>query len=454
MRLNDVSALLNKNIDNVNKDMFIKGSIIKGRLVEKVDNQIFIQLSNKEIIKAETKIPLKAEAGDNLEFIVKDMKDGILFLTPKVEKSSEKSNLNFINKVIEKYNLPKSEQNIELIKGLISLDMNVTKDTIFNVIKNISTLELLYKKLGNDNTLNKTNLISNNNLSDKPIDKLINYDTKDIGSESKLIKNLFHNNIENMELPNLKDNTLKSLLFLVKNDMKINLENLKFTMNIMEGKDFLSSNIRAIESYIETDPKFHDIRGKLQNLMNFKDNISTKNLGKQSIENYHAKLSEIVEEINKYTTDKDKGNIKSILDSTNKEIDYLKDINKNMTFLYYPINLKNEEILDKIYMFNKNKNKNKFNKNKFKIYFSLNTMNLDKIDIMYEIFQDKNIVNFKLKDKESADYIEKNKKILEKHLINSKIKNHSIIINVVKEDQGFNPLDDIDLDNYVFDARV
>ncbi|MBS4539779.1 hypothetical protein GOQ27_14995 [Clostridium sp. D2Q-11] len=460
MKLNNISSLLNKTIDNTSKDIFIKGTIIDVKLLEKLNNQILIELANGEIVKAETKIPLDARVGSNLEFIVKDKKDGILYLKPNEENLAEKTSIDLINKVIDEYNLVESKKNIEMVKGLVSLDMNINKESIANTIKNINILEVLYNKLDNTSLQNnKEQLIVkdqvfNNKISEKELDKLISLNLKELDKESSIIKNFFYDkqsNENNKELE-LKENTIKSLLFLIKNDMKINLENLKFTMDIIEGKNFLSSNLKEIIKNLSSNNKYEKLSDKIKNLIEIDKYFLGEKSDKSFIKNYYTKLTEVVEEINKKVSNEDNNQIKTLLDSTKNELEYLKNINKNMSLLYYPLKIKNEEILDKILIFNKNKNK--FKKDKFKIYFSLNTINLDEVNITYEIVESRNTITFNLKDRNIASYFEENKYSLEKHLVQSGIKNFIININISKEVAAFNLLDDVDYDNYIFDARV
>lgn len=457
MKINNMYSLLNKNIESTNKDIFIKGTTINGKLVEKIDSQILIQLNNNEIVKAESNTPLNVSVGEEVEFIVKEMKDGVLYLTPKENISTDKPQSNIINKVIEKYNMVKSDQNVEIIKGLINLDMNIDKDSILAVLRKTNALDVLYNKVTDKSKtnipINVKEVFINNDMSDLEIDELIKHSSKDLKSEADGIIKLFNKDVSltNEGLPKLKETAIKSLLFLQKNNMKITLSNLKLTMDLFKGENFISSNLKEINDIIGQVDKFNNVKNKLDNLIN-NNNLLKDNMDRSIIKNYYDKLTEIIDEINEKVSSEDKGSIKTLLDNTNKELEYLKDINKNMTLLYYPINIKNEEIIDNIYMFNKNKNK--FKKDKFKIFFSLNTDNLDKIDISYEIFNNKNIITFKLKDNEIANYIEENRMILEEYLDNSGIKNYSININISTEENMFDPLDDMNLDNYVFDARV
>ncbi|MBS4536068.1 hypothetical protein GOQ29_10625 [Clostridium sp. D2Q-14] len=453
MKLNNISSLLNKDILNIKNDIFIKG-----KLVEKIDNKILIELNNGDIIKAETKIPLDAEIGKDIEFVVKEIKDEVLFLNPKDKATNEKISEGLISKVLKENNLVDTKQNIEIIKGLISLDMKIDKETVLNLIRNIDKLELIFKSLDNkflnlDSDL-EFNEILTSDLEQERIEKIINYNTKEIEESKEVIKNLFELNPNNRESENLslKENTIKALLFLSKNDMDINIKNLKFTMDIIEGKNFLSSNVQKIEDFINADSKLYNIKEKLDNLVNMNGDFTKIQNEKLIIKNHYTKLTEIINEINEKISNQDNNDIKPFLDAVKEELDFLKNINKNMTFLYYPINLKNEEILEKVYIFNKNKNK--FRNDKFKIYFSLNTDNLDKVDIMYEIFQNNNYITFKLKNEDIAEYIRKNKNILEIYLENVGIKNFTINIKVSEETTYFNPLNEVDLNNYIFDARV
>lgn len=247
--------------------------------------------------------------------------------------------------------------------------------------------------------------------------------------------------------------------------MDLNIKNLKLTMDIIEGKNFLSNNILEIKNSIKNNPEFKDIERKLEYILNIDDKIkdinskdtNNKNAkdfnnenAKDFIKDYYKDISKLVRELS--TKVKENESLSSKIKDINEEIKFIKDINKNMDFFYMPINIKNKDNLDKIYMFNKNKGK--LSKDKIKIYFSLNTLNLDKLDIIYEVIDSKNIIKFNCKNKEIKDYIDENKGRLDVYLESINIKNTTIKVDIKKEDIYFEPLEDIDFDNYIFDARV
>lgn len=240
--------------------------------------------------------------------------------------------------------------------------------------------------------------------------------------------------------------------------MDLNINNLKSTMDIIEGENFLSNNILEIKDIIKNNPEFKNVHKKLEDILNleqkFKSDNFNKNINKDMdkdfIKDYYKDISKVIKELS--TKTEQNKNLSNKLNDINEEIKFIKDINKNMNFFYMPINIKNKDILDKIYMFNKNKGK--LSKNKIKIYFSLNTVNLEKLDIIYEVIEGKNIINFNCNNKETKDYIDKNKNRLDSYLESIKIKNRIIKVNIKREDIYFEPLEDIDFDNYIFDARV
>ncbi|MGO1367904.1 MAG: hypothetical protein ACTHVE_01755 [Senegalia sp. (in: firmicutes)] len=465
MRIDNLYSLINKKNETLNKDILVKNSIINAKLLEKSGDHLILKLSNGEIIKAETKIPMDIDQNENMSFIVKEKQGETIYIKP-ILSSEEKLSINLTDKILNEYNLSKNKENITLIKGLINLDMNISKENIKYISNNINALEILYEnvkeesfvKSSNDNNLNS-------NILNEDLINLIDGKSQLSNSEKNIIISFFDDlNISNNEL-NIKENTIKSILFLIKNNMDLNIKNLKLTMDIIEGKNFLSNNILEIKNSIKNNPEFKDIERKLEYILNIDDKIkdinskdtNNKNAkdfnnenAKDFIKDYYKDISKLVRELS--TKVKENESLSSKIKDINEEIKFIKDINKNMDFFYMPINIKNKDNLDKIYMFNKNKGK--LSKDKIKIYFSLNTLNLDKLDIIYEVIDSKNIIKFNCKNKEIKDYIDENKGRLDVYLESINIKNTTIKVDIKKEDIYFEPLEDIDFDNYIFDARV
>ncbi|NBI06838.1 hypothetical protein [Senegalia massiliensis] len=461
MKISELYSVVNQTINNLNKDMLIKNAIINAKLVEKLDNSLILKLANGELIKAKTEIPVDVKAGENMNFIVKEKVGETTYLKP-ILNNDEKNSDSLIDKILNEYNLSKNNNNITLVKGIINLDMNISKETIRHISKNINSLEILSKNTKENSFNESLNIVDINDISKQDLVSLINGNVKLSNNEKYILKSFFHDNqMENNKL-NIKENTIKSILFLIKNNMDLNIKNLKLTMDIIEGKNFLSNNIIEIKNTIKDYPEFKNIDKRIEDILNIEqkfkidkfNNIIKKdidqNVDRNIIKDYYNEISKVIKELS--TKAKENENLTNKINDMNEELKFLKEINKNMTLLYMPINIKNKDILDKIYMFNKNKGK--LNKDKIKIYLSLNTVYLEKLDIIYEVANGKNIINFNCNNKEVADYINENKNILDTYLDSIKIKNKIIKVNIQKKEVHFEPLEDLDFNNYIFDARV
>ncbi|WP_130806936.1 hypothetical protein [Senegalia massiliensis] len=461
MKISDLYSVVNQTINNLNKDILIKNSIINAKLVEKLDNSLVLKLANGELIKAKTEIPLDVKTGQNMNFIVGEKVGETTYLKP-ILNNGEKSSDSLIDKILNEYNLSKNNNNTTLVKGIINLDMNINKETIMYISKNINSLEILSKNIKENSFNESLNILDINDISKQDLVSLINGNFKLSNDEKYILKNFFYDNqVEDNKL-NIKENTIKSILFLIKNNMDLNIKNLKLTMDIIEGKNFLSNNIMEIKNAIKDYPEFKNIDKNIEDILNIEqkfkidkfNNIIKKdinqNVDRDIIKDYYNEISKVIKELS--TKTKENENLTNKINDANEELKFLKEINKNMTLLYMPINIKNKDILDKIYMFNKNKGK--LNKDKIKIYLSLNTVHLEKLDIIYEVVNGKNIINFNCNNKEVADYINENKNILDTYLDSIKIKNKIIKVNIQKEGVHFEPLEDLDFNNYIFDARV
>ncbi|MDK2917371.1 MAG: hypothetical protein PWQ37_104, partial [Candidatus Petromonas sp.] len=78
-------------------------------------------------------------------------------------------------------------------------------------------------------------------------------------------------------------------------------------------------------------------------------------------------------------------------------IDFINKLNQNITFIQIPININNSFHNLDIFISRENKKSKKINKNDTNIFISLDTKNLDLVQILIKI-KDKNIyLNFRLK---------------------------------------------------------
>nr|WP_243414874.1 flagellar hook-length control protein FliK [Sporosalibacterium faouarense] len=116
--------------------------------------------------------------------------------------------------------------------------------------------------------------------------------------------------------------------------------------------------------------------------------------------------------------------------------------------------MKKEDLQKNLFVLNKKK---RFNKgDKVRIFVSLDTTNLDKVNVMLESNNSKLKIDFNVRSKAIVEFIETRINELGQVLSDSGYDNIDISINTRKEDD-INPLDliaDEEGQNYLFDVRV
>lgn len=469
MKINNAFSLIGKIVKNNEDNILIPGKTIEGKLLDKVDNIIKIQLNNGDIINAESKIPLKASHGNKMKFLVKNINKETIILNPINDKNYvNNSQRTLVESILEKNNLSSSIKNEEIIKNMLKLNMHVNNKKINNILKMTSVIEKVSTKLlvpqntiyssdnnsnleTNDVRLNKQNISQKNiiNLITEDIDD-INNNIKNINKVKKILSELVNINSNKTSTKNI---TIKSILFLMKSNTDITLQNLKYTKDILEGKDFISKNLKKLEDMLLNNKKTYDKFNKFQKVFKALNVNVDKEKNVDSIKEYYNNLKNIVEELKVKNSSKEDNTLLRTLDSLDKELNFMKEINKNMIFLYYPLDSKKEEMINKLYVMNKKK-KN-YNKQQFKIFFSLNTKKFNKVDIIYEINNGYNIISFNLENKEISDYFKENQGKLEQFIEVKDKKKYKFNFRFNEEDKDlFNIIGDNLDTTYVFDTRV
>ncbi|WP_066507256.1 flagellar hook-length control protein FliK [Abyssisolibacter fermentans] len=509
------NANMNLNVNNAMTD----GGIIKGKIISLEGKNVVISTPSGELIEAKLEGDLQLNKNIMLDFMVKYTNDGKVILTPLNSELLETNTDNLLKFILKENGVPENDKNLQIVKLLMDNKMPINKQTIEKALKyvdklmqlsNISDNEKILMVLKNISTAQEdiSNFIKvkdddiTQNLKEMPnqkeIDKEVvsgNKDTRqetvnkakiDVKDVTTVVKNL----MSEVKLSNENQNSsiTKTVVLLLKMDLKVNLDNLKiFDEFVSNEKGFIENEIKEIVQLLDKE-----INAGKNIAENIEKNI-TKNLGKiinKNIENTPDKniesdvnkiLNKFVKSMKALTGQEDKKSIDDIiknLNDLNKEvknmikdnsvikatiedktriieqkINFISNMNDSFNLLYVPVELSFEDLKYRFGLLKKNK-VNKAEEADF--YISVHTRNLKKIDVVCKLTNKKIQIKFLAEDESITKLLNDNKSLLEKQLENQGFNRIELIaVNKLTSDSIFsNLLEKNEQKKYLLDVRV
>ena len=309
--------------------------------------------------------------------------DKVILLSELVSEDNKMLNL---NQSLKEETLKPSTENIMENKQNISQEIIGNKTILEEDIpKNENAKEII---LAEKSHIKNLLIVEKNDFLEK----------EDISS---IVKIMLGNNVDN------KEELIKIISFFTKNNIKPSLNNIK---NLKElNKD-----------PVEFSKVFEEIHLLVDSLKNNKNSKGFKliennlEFNKENIEKSTAKVEElkkIVDNIKENTT----VNLKETLKNLENKIDFLRDMNKDLSFLFLPINFSKKDLEGALTILKGKKNKNPSD-NKTNIFINLNTNNLGNIKISCEAISDILSVNINIKKEDLRLFQSMEKQLVERIL--------------------------------------
>lgn len=489
------NTYLNENI-LINNKSLKDGSFFKAKVIEVNGENVIIVLDNGELLEAKTSINLENMENKLLTFLVTSIEDNKIFLSPtNQEELTISNNINytterkeelFINKVLDAYNLPKSDENIHVIKTIFGFKMSLSQENIINVIKSVDKLNNL-KGMQQDDKVYIIN--SKKSPLYENVMKLIKVNTSTDIVRSTNTDELIHsnfaagskNNVDPISdtsdinfidvtetiYPKLDTffpehttsmNIINKVVFLMKLGLDISLGNFEKLMNLIDNDDGIIKPLFELLDYLkdhsQRDNEYTNEQVDILNKANFKlVKIDDKNtFNKESVKTFLNEMNSILEQIKpaistKKNTAKD---LNTKLNNFFESIELNNKINSYYTFIHVPIEFNKEKSNNNVYILKK---KNKSKNNNYSLYISLNTKNLRKVDVFCNINHESIKLDF-IVEKEFMSFFKKKFDDLTKSLNKLGYQNILIDFREDKENDLINMFIDGELLNYNLNVRV
>lgn len=427
MRIDNFYSLKNF-IFELNNSILKEGSIVNGEIIDILDEYVILDIEDIGLIRAENRLDVSDLKGENISFIVKSTKNGKIELVPSLDESAQKvvSNKNHfykndnikeevINRILKEYGMLEDDTTRELVETLFEYNVPINREIINREIKIIDKLENIFNK-----NLNEKIILFNDSLDPlkEDVKNFIIVGKDEYPEKNNL--NFIYDEIRNL-MPNDKVSSefIKIITFLVKNQIDVSVNNLKNLNDIMENKELIPEKLLNIVNIIEVKDgenvyEKHDMQKVFHN---GKININFSKEDAVAIKDYYNDLGNEINEIKNILENniiKESSNIDKNIEKNIKEleykIDFLNEINKKMTFVYIPIEIKNFKEESSITMLKKKK-ESFTGKDKVNLFINLNMKYLGNVRVYCEVFDDLINLNFSL-DNDNVHLFKSNEEYL------------------------------------------
>lgn len=433
------------------KDM-LAGDTFSGKVLSVEDNNVLLSMNGKSLL-AHLSDNASVQVGQNVTFMVEDNNGTNISIKPLV---SEQQQALLITKALDAAQFPVTDTNISIVNELLKLNMPINAETIAQMVKhankfpetNINTLanlvkleipvtesniaqfeayksyehsitnelndmvggfaELLKGANGESGTATQVantfgeiiNMLytadSAEGISERPSDTLVNTLGQDgIQNLSDKLDSL----VEKFTLAGQDGETLSSLI----NNLKEGNTTVKQFLS--DVSDIIKNNpqlAKELEELLDSDDFSKLIKQMIDETMKLNPQDVSKEDG---IKKYYKRMSDITEAVADKLAETEAGKqLSADMDSIKSNIDFMNDLNRNMTYFQMPIKLQQGDANGELYVFT-NKRALKAGSDNISALLHLDMDNLGPVDIYVKLAGNNVSTNFCLESEEMLDFV-------------------------------------------------
>ncbi len=444
----EVNAAQLKNAIEQIKNMLI-GDIFTGEVMGFNGSEVSVRLGSGELFNANILLEngqFDFNKGDMVTFLVDGKTDSSVSLKPLDVNAQE---MYFANKALEASNLAMNKENLDMIKGLIDLNMPIDKNTLNEVSRLLSkfpdaSLDTVLRLYKLDIPVTQDNITqfeayklyehdmtgTLNNLSED-FSALISQLNNQGNSEAavNLAKELVDIFLNNMNFPNQTENATeiesflktlpqntdeqyKAVMDFVNKSAGSDSEKLQLLKNIMNNPDFPPQ----LSEKLVGGKEFQDLFSKVmkENFFISPEDVAEKKDVKEFYERLVKVASEsetVLQKAGLADSDMAKG-----MHSVKSNLQFMNDLNHNMAFMQIPIKLQQGEARGDLYVYT-NKKSLAGKTDELTALLHLDMEHLGPLDVYVKMTNGNNVsTNFCLESEEMLDFIYEHIDILTKRL--------------------------------------
>lgn len=421
------------------KDM-LAGDTFSGKVMDMQNNNILLQMSDGKSLLAHLSDGANIQMGQNLTFMVESNSDNNIVIKPLMPNQQQAV---LINKALEGAQLPVTDFNINIVKELLRLNMPVSADTISAMVKNVNKfpdadINTIANLLRLEMPVTEENIVQFeayknyehsitgelNDLSDGLAQLMAGLpDTGDVNVLTDI--GMFNDMVSLFYEEGMQDGVMESatLNTLLPDEALENLamafeesgEN-DFAQSVKSGevsvKDFLSEFSSVLKDTPELKENFKEFLGSkdLNNLIRQMVDETLKlnpaDVAKEDgINNYYKRVKSIIEKAgDKSSKSEGAQAVMKDMQSIKSNIDFMNDLNKNMTYFQMPIKFSESDANGELYVFT-NKKALAAGGDNISALLHLDMDNLGPVDVFVKLAGKNVSTNFCLESEELLDFV-------------------------------------------------
>lgn len=397
---------------------FQEGNLIEGEILDVEDGLVSIHIKDFGVIKAKSGKPLDHHKGKILSFIIKESSPEKIQLKPILDNMEIKKpslTLNerdgYLLNVLKEFSIEVSSISLEFLDNLVRFNQPINKENLVYGIGIIDKLEQLLN-LKEDEVIvlpnSREEIVDigkediRNLLIVKEDEAIYKINFKDnINGTMEAIRNT----VSSKEMGKVLQ---KVIIFFIKYNIKPTLNNIKYFLELNENLTLFSKDSEKSKGIL--DKKFTN---HLKRIIINSD--GSKNLIEKSQSRYDDGLNKILDYLKNYSLNANEGLRDNIEELINK-IEFLKEMNRELTFVYLPLNL-DDNIQDTVITLLKRNKRESGYKDKINIFINLSTKKLGNIkiscfvsniyiDIKFSSINEEDIHSFKSREEELMTLVE------------------------------------------------
>ena len=420
-----------------------------GQIINVSDGNALLQLTNGSLINAKLAESAKGLANGQIQTFIVDgqSSDGI---TVKLLGTKQQENV-IISKALEAAGLDNNEENAGLVKTLLSLNMPIDAKTLGELAKTvlefpdtsdatIANLMRLQIPVTQENITQfeayksyEHSVLSDINTMEDGFSQLFNSMISDSGDaqSAQQSASLFDNLTEILYDGNKTESTNISDVF--DNDT---INSLKDIIKEAAGSQTDSSSVKQLLDKLNNNQaSIHDVILGLADIIKndrsgqtLLKNIGSDFLGRfikemtnetlklnpsdvanpDGIKNYYKRIKNVMEKMSENSELSDKaGDISKSMESIKSNIDFMNDLNKNMTYFQMPLRFSQSDANGELYVFT-NKKALAQGTDNVSALLHLDMENLGPVDVFVRLNKKNVSTNFCLESEELLDFVYSN----------------------------------------------
>ncbi len=407
----------------------MNGDTFTGFISQLKDNNVLITMNNGMQISARLTDGSFINSGQNITFVVENNNNNQITIKPMLANEQQSV---LIDRVLSASDLSATQENIDLVKELLNLGMSVDSGTVSQLAKyavqypdaDINTLANLYRLdiPVNDSNINEFRLYSQFN-----------------GKIEGLMSELENSIINDYNSDNNPD-ILKTVISSLYDGISADKSSLSAASDILsdEAADYLQSIINNTEGMENTDIRNMSVKDLLEHITakgkddgnnsTISDAVNSKAFkellhaafndtmkltpkdiqsGETAVSSYYKRIRKNIGNIEDSIKDSDSKapEMQKSLSDIKSNIDFMNDLNKNMTYFQMPIKFSESEGNGELYVFTNKKNLANHSDN-ISAMLHLDMENLKSMDIYVNLSSGNNVsTNFVLESEELLDFV-------------------------------------------------